>query len=66
MLGDMAQGSSKLPKFAPKRTSKPSTNPKKGQRTIPPKKLSLIKAAAKKKVADVVLPDMSEAEPLTL
>jgi hypothetical protein len=46
----MAQGSSKLAKSAPKRTTKQSSNPKKGQRTIPPKKLGLVKAAAKKKV----------------
>lgn len=46
----MAQGSSKLAKSAPKRTTKQSSNPKKGQRTIPPKKQALVKAAAKKKV----------------
>jgi hypothetical protein len=46
----MAQGSSKVAKSAPKRTKKQSSNPKKGQRTIPPKKQALVKAAAKKKV----------------
>jgi len=46
----MAQGSSKLAKSAPKRTTKQSSNPEKGQRTIPPKKQALVKAAAKKKV----------------
>ncbi|KIM28922.1 hypothetical protein M408DRAFT_328985 [Serendipita vermifera MAFF 305830] len=45
----MAQGSSKLAKSAPKRVTKQASNPKKGQRTIPPKKRALVAQAAKKK-----------------
>ena len=48
----MAQGSSKLNKSAPKRVNKQATNPKKGQRTIPPKKRALVAQAAKKKASD--------------
>ncbi|PVG00233.1 hypothetical protein CPB86DRAFT_813282 [Serendipita vermifera] len=45
----MPQGASKLAKSGPKRQTKQSINPKKGQRTIAPKRHSLVKAAAQKK-----------------
>jgi hypothetical protein len=46
----MPQGGSKLqPKPATKRHNK-ANNPKKGQRTIAPKKQGLVRAAAQKKV----------------
>ncbi|CAG7846570.1 SubName: Full=Uncharacterized protein {ECO:0000313/EMBL:CCA67797.1} [Serendipita indica DSM 11827] len=45
----MAQGQPKLTaKSAPRRQSKHAKDPKKGQRTIKPKRQSLIKAAAQK------------------
>ncbi|KAG8782255.1 hypothetical protein FRC19_004882 [Serendipita sp. 401] len=45
----MTQGGSKLSKTTPKRETKHAKNPKKGKRTIQPKRKALIAQAAQKK-----------------